>query len=370
MDKVIGIISANYSYKDMNGLVTFRTISSVPFGGRYRLIDFPLSNMVNSGMTTVGVVLPIPHQNRSLLDHIGFGKEWTLNRKVGGLFFLPGSHAGTQYMSCEFPLQDLEQNKEYLTRTEANYVVVSSSNNVYNIDYRPVVQELEQKHADIMLVCKPDMPHYPNVLRVTADSENRVTDLSRKLSSNSFTFINTFVIRRKILLDLLINFNGEGCEDAMVAIRENLRDLDVRVYFFPGYVGMISSVSDYFRCSQDVLRSEVRKELFFSQRIIRTKVHDDVPTRFYRNAVVSNSLINAGCSIEGTVENSILFRGVQVKKGAVVRNSIIMSHVQIGQNAFLENTIMDKNFIIQDGEKYCGSPEHPFVGEKRIIQLN
>lgn len=366
MDKVIGLISANYSTEELGGLTSVRTVASLPFGGRYRMIDFALSSMVHSGITTIGVITPYRH--RSLVDHIGAGKAWSLDRKVGGLFLLPGSVYGVRGKGTRFLLQDFAQNKFYLTRSDADYVAVSSSNVVYNLDYRPVLQYLEETQSDVVMIYQKAEWDHDDLQEIMLDRGQRVVDLEPGVHTGANAFIDSFVIRRDVLLDLIEWYAALEYQDLFEIIRQDFSRIRVRAWAYTGYAGGISSVADYLRCSQEMLSEEVRKKLFPPGRPILTKMHDSAPTRYFDSAQVRNSFINTGCFVRGTVENSILFRGVEVEQGAVIRNSIVMPQCHIGKNAVLENAILDKYYVLKNQVKICGTPENPFVGEKRIFQ--
>lgn len=359
MEKAIGIIAANYTSRKMEGLTDTRTLASLPFGGQYRMIDFALSSLVNSGITSVATI--IPQQSRSILDHIGFGKNWQLDRKVGGLFILPESGYRMDRAKIHYLLHDLNQNKEFLTRSEAKYVVYSCSHMVYNVNYKHVLDEMRENGADLTLVCSRNVRNYKSCLKVLTDKRGRVKSILKNPDEEDLCFIDSFVIRRELLLTLV-----EGCDvtdhrTLLDIFRSNLKNWNVRIHEHTGYVGNISSVLDYYKCSQDLLTKSVRDDQFYSTRSIMTKVHDHMPTRYYKTACVKNSLINSKGNIFGTVENSILFRDVYISVGAVVRNSIILPGGRVGQYAVVENAIIDKKCIVNDGSIIRGKENEPLV---------
>ena len=365
MDKIIGMISANYSTAALGGLTSIRTVASLPFGGCCRMIDFALSSMVHSGITTIGVITPYRH--RSLLDHLGTRKSWPLDRKVGGLFLLPGSIYGIRGRGNRFSLQDFAQNKSYLMRSTAEYIAVSSSNIIHNLDYKPVLEYMEDTKADLVMIYQKTERDYPDLQEVIIDDDARITGIEHGTRAGCNTFMDNFIIRKELLLNLIEWYADSEYVDILEIVRSALNRINVRGFAYNGYAGGVSSFADYLRCNQDLLMEPIRRDLFSNERPILTKVHDNPPTRYFENAKVSNSFVNMGCMIHGTIENSVLFRGVQVEEGAVIRNSIIMSHCHIGKDTFLENAILDKYYILKDHVKISGTPENPFVGEKRIL---
>ena len=364
MDRVTGLIAANYETKALGSLNIERTIASLPYGGRYRMIDFPLSNMVNSGIQTVGLVTP--YKYRSVMDHIGAGKEWGLDRKNGGLFILPGSVFGVASSQSRFLLRDLKRNEVFLRRSQADYVLVTSSDAVYNMDYRPLVDKHIETGADITMLYREAVEDAPNDLSLILSGE-QVTGFNRGGLKGEPLFRNCFVMRRDLLINILEWYAAVDYLDIFEALEDDLGKMDIRGYRFDGYIRSIATVRDYFQHSMELLRNEVREELFSRENPIMTKVQDSVPTKYLAGAVVKNALIPAGCVIQGTVENSILFRGVQVKPGAVVRNSILMQSCVVEPGAVVENAIIDRGNTIAAGTVLKGSPDNVFILNKHLI---
>ncbi len=362
MEKMIGIISANYSNSRMEGLTDNRSIASLPFGAQYRMIDFALSNFVNSGITSVGAI--IPAQSRSLLDHISFGKNWRLDRKAGGLFFLPESGYRKDRSKINYILHDLSKNKEFLLRSMARYVAYSCTHMVYNIDYDKIADYMKETGADLCLIGAKNFRNYEYCLKLSADRNGRIKSITKKPKENDYAFVASFVMRRELLLSLVEASDVTDNRTFLDIVIGNLKNWDVRLYEHTGYVGHIGSVGDYYRCSLDLLKETVHREQFFSDRHIMTKIHDNAPTRYYKSATVKNSLINSNGNIFGTVENSIVFRNVYISEGAVVRNSIILPGGRVGQNAVVENAIVDKKCIVNDGSIIRGTETSPYVLRK------
>lgn len=372
MHSAIGIIFGNTSSNILQGLAQDRPIAAVPFGGRYRLLDFALSSMVNSGIRTVGLVTP--QHYRPMLDHLGAGKDWSLDRKSGGLFILPGAIHGLIDFSSRFRIKDIELNIEFLEKDLAENVVISSSDQVFNINYRNVLENHEQSNADVTLVYK-QAENYPEsqedvYLRIGKDQS-----VSQMLSKEEITqaelpwpyFVDILIIRRKLLLKIIEGYKTIETVDLVAVIADNLTLLRVQGYLFNGYVGRIRSIQDYFQRNMDLLNPEIRENMFTSTHPIHTKIRDYPPTKFGDQARVKNSLISSGCSIEGEVENSILSRGVVIKAGCKLKNCIIMSKCTIERNSVLENVILDKFVEVNEENILKGKEKDPLVVYKKAI---
>ncbi|MGM9521817.1 MAG: glucose-1-phosphate adenylyltransferase subunit GlgD [Oscillospiraceae bacterium] len=363
MNRVIGLITANYETPQLGALTDDRTVASLPYGGRYRLIDFPLSNMINSGISTVGVVTP--YKYRSIIDHIGAGKEWGLDRKNGGLYILPGSVFGISSMESRFLLRDFERNKVFFNRSPAPYVLVASSNVVGNVDYREFLEKHLEYGSDISLAYTIADHDDPNVtgLKTVGD---RVTGITHGVSAGDKKFIDCFLISRSLLLNILDWYKNLDYLDLFEVLERDFDKMDVRASRYGSYTRSIFTIEDYYYGSMDLFKADIRESLFNGSPI-RTKVQDSVPTKFTGTAVVKNSYIPAGCVIDGTVENSILFRNVRIEPGAVVRNCIVMQDCVIERDAQVEYTIIDRNNILPSGFVVKGKPDAIMVREKMNV---
>lgn len=372
MNSAIGIIFGNMNSSVLQGLAQDRPIAAVPFGGRYRLLDFALSSMANSGIHTVGLVTP--QQYRPMLDHLGAGKDWSLDRKSGGLFFLPGAIHSLSYHNIRFSLKDIALNMEFLEKDCAKNVIISSSDQVFNMDFRQMLDQHEQAEADITLVY--NQSNHPieaqDTIYLRLKSNGRVTALSQNkemagLESPWNYFIDIFIIRRELLLRMIQAYRSIENIDLIEVIAQHLEPLKIQGNLFGGYVGRIRSVSDYFFSNLALLNEKIRKDLFKSTQPIRTKIRDNPPTKFGKKAQVRNSLISSGCTIEGKVENTILSRGVVIEAGCQIQNCIIMSKCTIGKNTILENLILDKFVEVNENNVLKGQQNKPLVISKKAI---
>ena len=362
----IGVIFTNLHEENVPELVRRRTMASIPFGGRYRLIDFALSNMVNSGITTVGLMTS--NNYRSLIDHIGSGKDWDLARKDGGLILLPPfSEKHDKLYTTR--LEALCSLTGFLSRRNEKYVVLTDCDGVAKFDIADILEYHEKKSADITLVTKHGkVGNRSDFLLIDANNDGRVTEIKHtphvEEGTKANIFINVMVINRQFLLNVIEEAvtHGYTSFESDVLIKQ-LHSLKVYEYDFQGYYAGIDSMAAYFKHNMELLEKEVRDELF-GDRDIYTKVRDSAPSKYGENAVVKNSLISDGCVIEGIVENSILFRGVKVEKGAVVKNSIVMQDNIIGTNTCLNCVITDKNVVISDQKTLSGCNSLPYFIQK------
>ena len=357
----VGVIFSNIHDENVPELSRQRTMGSIPYGGRYRLIDFALSNFVNSGITTVGVITKNNYQ--SLLDHLGSGKDWDLARKTGGLILLPPFGATNTEGLYRNRLEALKNITGFLNRRNEDYVVLSDCDGVFRMDFSDVVDYHEAKGADITLVCHDEeIDSASGYTAIKADETGRVTDIrinSMLRGKNKF-FINVMVLNRSFLIDLINDSVAHGYKSFREDIvLKNTKKFKIYAYDFNGYHASIDSLSTYFKHNMELLDKNVRDELF-GARDIYTKVRDSAPSKYGSDSHVKNSLISDGCVVEGTVENSILFRGVKIGKGAVIKNSIIMQDTVIGEKVITDCVITDKNVVIRDNRILAGCDVQPY----------
>jgi glucose-1-phosphate adenylyltransferase len=360
MTKMMGLIAANYLNDSFAQLTKDRPVASLPFGGRYRLVDFPLSNMVNSGIFTVGLITP--YKYRSIMDHVGVGKEWSLSRKVGGMFILPGSVWGLRNVRGKFLLRDIIQNRAFLDRSQAELVVISGCIKVFNIDFKAVAEQHAKSGAGITMIYKRTTGQCETKeLYLNLGEEGQVASAQEISGGMGNCFMDAFIINRDLLLKLISWYEETSYLDLMEIIVENLKHLAVAAYEFKGYFGNADSVRCYLRANRDLLDPRVNHELFRPDRPIMTKIQDSPPAKYWPSADVKNSLVSSGCIVKGTVVNSIIFRGVTIEERAVVRNSIIMQNTVIRRESILENVICDKYAVIRPGVRLYGNGEDPIL---------
>lgn len=370
---VAGIIFSNIHDKNIPELTSVRTMASVPFGCRYRLIDFALSNMVNSGISKIGVITQ--YNYHSLLDHIGTGKDWDLATRAGGIKIIPPNitaFTGAQSEHYASRLDALKSATVFISRCKEDYIVLSDCDVICNIDLTDMIDFHEKTGSDITIATKKQSltreQAQKNVL-VTSNGNGRVTDISvypTSMQGEHDISLNIVVLKRRLLESVVHDAIAHGYTSFNVdVLQRNLSSMVISAYDCKGYFATVSSVREYYACSMELLLPEVRHELFGNRaRPILTKVRNSPPARFAGASSVKNSLIADGCVIEGTVENSILFRGVRVCPGACVKNSIIMQDGIILGGATVNCTVLDKNVVVRDGRLLSGHETRPFYIEK------
>lgn len=358
---IAGIIFTNVHDELMENFTAHRSMASIPFGGRYRLIDFPLSNLVNAGVTNVGLV--IKEKYRSLLDHVGSGVAWDLDRKHGGLHLMPpyNTSGAKRYNGY---IESLYGAMDFVNRCNAEYIVTYNSDVVANVDIDKVLKSHIKNNADITVV-------YTNGIRSSArddevelkfDNDGRLSGFEASTGEDKVVdySISIMLFSKKVLCDNV----KQAYIDNELYIDDIIEKFRVFGYKHNGFSAVMNGQKDYYDANMKLLESEVRKDLFCKERPILTKTRDDMPTRYGTQSIVNNSIIADGCVIEGTVKNSVLFRGVKVEKGAVIENSIIMQGAYIGANTTLDYVISDKNAKISNGITIKGTAENTFFIRK------
>lgn len=367
MGNVLGLVFANMHDTTLGDMTKNRTMGSVMFGGRYRLIDFPLSNMVNSGISEVGVITKSNYQ--SLLDHLGSAREWDLARKKGGLYILPpfGNVESTLYRGR---IEALYGAMSFIKHSRAKYVILSDCDVVTNIDYKPIVAAHIESGADITAVAHTGVYSSDDIKTSTVfnvDADKNVTSvlINPDISGTCTTSLNVFVMSMDFLIETVNDAMARGnVSFERNILQEKCRELKIKIYEYDNYFSKLNSPENYFKSNMALLEPENARKLFVPKRSIYTKVSDNAPVKYDLDSKVSNSLIADGCIIEGEVENSVLFRGVKVGKGAKVKNCILMQGTVVGDNAELSYLITDKNVSICENHILTSSPQYPmYVGK-------
>lgn len=369
--KAAGIIFANLQNEMLDELTRKRTTASLPFGGRYRLIDFALSNIVSADIVNVAVVAQKNYQ--SLMDHVGSGKDWDLSRRNGGLtIFPPFSNYKSDFLYTN-RLEALKTITGFIAKAKEDYIVLMDCDSVNVIDLDDVISEHANHEADITIVYKKCEVTKPlkNHMTITLDNNKRVVkgSLSGEVGETENVAINVWVVNRRSLqssVDDAVMLGFDNFEkDIILNAVKNLR---VFGYEYNGYNMTVSSMESYFKNNMELLKPEVREAIFGQpNHRIYTKVRDSAPTRFGTTAEVENSFIADGCEIEGTVINSILFRGVKVGKGTIIKDSILMQDTITGDNVTLQYVVTDKNVTIRDRNNLSGCEKIPYYLGKNVM---
>ena len=366
---VFGLIFSNAYDGSVHELTGIRTMGSVPFASRYRLIDFTLSNMVNAGIEKVGVLTKSNYQ--SLMDHVGTGKPWDLSRKNDGLFILP-PFSTTEVGGNNNKLSSLKGVLGFIARSKEEYVLLSDCNTVVNLDIEDLIDYHIYNNADITIVYKNGKkPNLDGVVTVDIGYYGRVEKIHINAEPEDVECYSlNIIMMKKALLEKLINdaisnnYNSFGRD----ILERNVDNLNIYGYEMKGYAATIESLESYFKVNMELLDVANADDLFNKERPIYTKVRDDMPAIYGIGSNVKNSLVADGCIIEGTVENSILFRGVRVEKGAVVKNSIIMQDGMISKNTSVNYVIADKSVIITPNKTLSGAENYQlYIGKEIVI---
>lgn len=368
--EMMGIIFSNIYDEHLGEITKHRTLASLPFGGRYRLIDFVLSNMVNSGITNVGVITKSNYQ--SLMDHLGKGKEWDLDRKIDGLFILPPFGTGQKSVYKD-KIEALWGTRRYLERSNEEYVLMSDSNVICSVDFSEVLKKHIAGGADITMITrreeiedKTDMKE----LVVKTNTRRKVADVLVNYNQPGVVqcSLGMYLLKRELLLALLEEANSYNLVDFnRDIIQAKHKLLKIMSCELNGPVLRIDSTQRYFEANMALLDKKTRDAIFNTNGYVYTKIRDEVPTFYGERSILKNSLIADGCRIEGEVENSILFRGVTVAEGAVVRNSVLMQDTHVGREVELDYIIADKEVEITEGRMLMGAPRHQMIISKGKI---
>ncbi len=373
-NNMMGLVFSGNPEVNLGEIMKVRSLAAVPVGGKYRIIDFVLSNMVNSGIANVGIITG--GKNRSLSDHIGSGKAWDMAKKETGLFFLPVSEASSGAIKSFNGIDLINSAMSFLERARQEYVLVCDCNIVCNINFENVMEFHKQHDADITVVYSDvgelSSDRLKSSVLLDVDEDGRVGDvqvnpLRQKLKKD---YMHMFLLKKDLLIDIV----GDCLAHNKHSIEKNILlacvdPLKIFGYRFDGYHKTINSILSFFEFNLDLLSPQIQSELFGTdtERAIMTKVKDSVPTRYGTEAEVKNSVVADGCSIEGKVENCVIFRGVKVGKDSVVRDSVIMQNSRIMDNCKVENSIFDKEVILLSGKKLIGQQTYPLVIGKRTI---
>lgn len=368
---VLGLIFASINDSAVIDLTKLRTMGSIPYGGRYRMVDFPLSNMVNSGISEVGVITKSNYG--SLLDHLGSGREWDLARKKGGLHLLPpfSQVGGGTYQSR---LEALSNIWSFVEHTKAQYVILANSDLVTTIDFTDALAQHQSSGADITVIYAKGLYNRDkstNGCILQIDEENTIKEvltnpmLSGECNISLDMFIMTTDFLKQVVLEAISKNQKSLIRDLLQARKD---DFVFKAYEHKGRFFKIDSLEAYYKANLALLDTDTCNNVFNSEAPIYTKVGDNAPVKYGLESNVKNSLVADGCMIEGTVENCVLFRGVKIAKGAVVRNCVLMQGTEIGEGCNIDAIVADKNVTISENRVLTGSPEYPlYLGKKATI---
>lgn len=360
----MAILTLNEDDRDLSSLTKHRQLASIPFAGRYRLIDFMLSNLVNSGVKRIGILTQ--NKSASLTRHLNAGKPWDLDRKINGLTILNFDNKNEYF-------KDIEMTKElvrFILDSQHKYVIISPSYMLCNINLEKAAEYHEQSNADITVVYKTIEDGNKNFIgcdTLNLDGNNNILGFGKNIGMSHKHNLSTeiFIMDKKVLINLIYQALEKGAFSSIrEAVQKNVGILRINGFEFKGYLRCINSVRAYYDANREMLNSEITNELFFKNGLIYTKVKDEAPTKYTSNSEVKNSLIANGCVIDGKVESSIIGRRVVIQKGCEIKNCVIMQNCTIKDNVKLSNIIICKDMIIEANKQLRAEIDYPLIIEK------
>lgn len=364
--RAVGMVLAGGTNNRMGELSRKRAVAAMPMAGSYRCIDFALSNMSNSHIQKVAVLTQ--YNARSLNEHLNSSKWWDFGRKQGGLFVLTPTITADNSSWYLGTADSIYQNLDFLRHCHEPYVIITSGDCVYKLDYNKVLEYHIDKKADITVVCKEMPEDTPGLSRfgiVKMDDEGRIVNFEEKplVAQTNIISAGVYVIRRRLLMELIQKAHDEGRNDFVQDILIRYKDVKkIFGYKLEGYWSNIAMIDDYYKTNMDFLKPEVRDYFFRQYPGIYSRVEDLPPAKFNPGSDIRNSLISSGCILNGYVENTILFKKVYVGNNCVIKNSIILNDVYIGDNTVIENCIVESRDTIRANSSYIGE-----AGSVRIV---
>lgn len=361
---VMGIIFANDA--TLGALTDKRTMASLPFGGRYRQVDFALSNLACAGVRHVGIVTR--HNYQSLINHVGSGEEWGLELEEGGLEYLT-PYANSTTVNYRGKLESLHSAMSFLeTGPEDELVVMIDSAVLSNVDLNKVLAAHVESGKDITVVAKAGIANGTKQLDLALklDEKGKVADMAvdYQAPADYLASMDIFVLSKKFLIQQVrehIAHNLYHMDRDLVVGLWQKKEISVNVCVFDGVALFNESVEEYFRNSLALVQKEIRHDLFSGNHPIYTKVRDRVPSYYGESCQIDGCIVADGCMLDGEAENCVLFRQVTVKSGAKLQNCVIMNDTVIGEGAELSNVILDKDVTVRPGAKLIGTPATPII---------
>ena len=364
---VLGFIFAGTLDEKIPELAASRTTASIPIGGKYRVIDFVLSNMSNSGINNVGIVAK--SNFLSLTDHVGSGSAYDLSKRRSNLTLLT-PYGGKSFSSYVETIYNMHG---YLENCREEYVMISPGNVITNFDYTDLFDFHSKKNADVTLVYKTGVVPggYERPLTVDVDADGKVSQIFVKPSATEEVVNQVFgsvLVRKSLLMEKIRQALSLNQLDIKRVLQESVGKYNVYAFENKGYTAAISSINDYFDFNMDLMKKEIRDELFNPKHPIYTKVRDDAPSKYGLSSRVKNSIIAQGCVIDGEVENCVISKGVYVGEGAKLSNCIVMQDTKIRQDPRLNYVIIGKDVTIKGERSLMGFESYPiYIAKKSVV---
>ncbi|MDO5301472.1 MAG: glucose-1-phosphate adenylyltransferase subunit GlgD [Tissierellia bacterium] len=364
MKKTLGILAPIFEDNSFGALTNSRESSMLPFGCRYRLIDFPLSNMTHYDIRTVAIYSG--KKIRSHMDHLNMGAPWNLNRRFQGLFLFPPV-ATDDERNKYGEMVDFDKTETFFRETREKYVYYHRPRFLMKPDLDAMFQHFEETGADVCLLyapCEDPMGRYAGLQQLYFDEEGRFDNLGYHLGTSPKVnlYLNSFLMKKEIFVDLARRSLERGDVSTMEDALYNYRDeLNIVGFRHDGFFEAIRDIPSFYRANMCLLEPDFYRQIFGDGHRILTKTKDEPSTFYTKTAHVSNSLFANGCQISGRVENSLVFRGAHIEEGAHVKNSIIMQKAHIKKGAVVINAILDKYVTVGEGQYLMGSQIQPYV---------
>ena len=366
-NNVAGIIFSSLNQNTLSRLTADRAVAAIPFACRYRLVDFALSNFVNANISNIYLIAN--YNYRSLAEHIGSGKDWDLARRSGGINLISPFQSARDASAKLYKsrLEALKSMMDYINELTEEFVVLMDADTVLNIDLRAVIASHEETKADVTFVTRIPDKNYSskNPRMVLSSVDGKITDMALSSVYTEKTpelSLGIFVMRTTMLRKIIEQANAYGLNSLTELFFGSYKAQNYRTYNYSGYAATVSSFLDYYKQSIYLTKNAEAREQLIGQpnALIFTRVHNSAPTIYREGAKVSDSMIADDCVIEGTVINSVLSRGVVVRRGAIVKDSVLFRGTYVGENASLNCAVTDKSVHISDGVTLSGNENMPF----------
>lgn len=363
MCNAFAIVTPSERHTTVKGMQNYRPISAFSFLGRYRLIDFPVSNLSNSGVDRIQVY--VSQNPRSLAEHLGDGRVYNINSKKGKLQLLFNQDS-VENDIYNTDVQAYASNIDIIKRQPQDYVIITPGYMVFRQDFSALLDEHVKSGADVTLLyhkVNNAKEHFRNLTYLTVNRQKGVKSIEPNLGNinDRNIFMSTYVMKKDLLIELVAKAQKVSSMFNLISILNLESDsLDIRGYQHKGYFSAIYDFRSYYEANLELLDQEKAFDLFGQEDWpIYTVTTDSSPVHYYDCSSVTNSMIANGSRIYGTVENSIIGRGVEIKSGAVIRNSVILGHSTIEENVVLENQVIDKWAHILEGRKIISPADDP-----------
>lgn len=360
MKNCIGIINLDEKDSKMGELVRRRPLASVPIAGRYRIIDFVLSNMTNSGIECIGIFTK--NKSRALMDHLTNGRPWDLHRKKDGLRVFNFGNDDLAYDD----VHNFADNIEFFKYSTREYVLLAPSYMVCNIDYNEVIDYHKNSNSDVTIVYGETNEAHKKFIDcdvLNIDENNKVVSIGENIgkSTDANISMEMYILRTDLFIDIVHECIKNGmCRKIKEYISKNISSFNVSAYKFEGFLACVNSIETYYLANMNLLNEEVNRELFYNSHWpIYTKSKDEGPTHYTESSSISNSIIANGSHIEGEVKNCVIGRRVHIGAGSKLENCVIMQNSVIGESVQMSTVIADKGTVVRDSEKIFGLKDNP-----------